>query len=234
MDGGEKIKVIELRNYLLKPNLREQFIDYFENHFVASQNELGGYVLGQFEIKNKPDRFFWIRGFESMSERSRLLPAFYGGEVWREFGPAANEMMLEWHNVHLLKPLGAESLAANQIAPGKGVMIIDFYKAQRGRLSALAELFQANCVKEAFPQTTFWVSELAENDFPRLPVIQNKNLLVAISVFKKEADFRKAQKQLFNNLEFLNRLGVTLANHQNLRLFPTPKSFLGNISHEKI
>jgi hypothetical protein len=31
------VNVLEIRNYLLKPNILEHFIDYFEEHFIASQ-----------------------------------------------------------------------------------------------------------------------------------------------------------------------------------------------------
>ena len=85
------MNTIELRNYLLKPGTRDKFIQYFKDHFIESQNALGAYTLGLFNIKGEDDRFFWIRGFDSMQERSRFLPAFYGGEVWKEFGPAAND-----------------------------------------------------------------------------------------------------------------------------------------------
>ena len=90
------MNVVELRNYLLKPETRDKFIQYFKKHFIESQHELGSYTPGLFRIKDEDDRFFWIRGFDNMQERNRFLPAFYGGEVWKEFGPAANDMMLEW------------------------------------------------------------------------------------------------------------------------------------------
>lgn len=52
MNTTQNLKVIELRNYLLKPDTRDRFIDYFKNHFVDSQNELGGHVLGEFTVKD--------------------------------------------------------------------------------------------------------------------------------------------------------------------------------------
>jgi len=124
MNPNEQIKVIELRNYLIKPNTRDRFIEYFKRHFVESQNASGGFVLGTFRIKTEAQRFFWIRGFSEMNSRSRFLPEFYGGEVWKAFGAQANEMMLEWHHVHLLKPLG--EIKAKDFFTGKNVTIIDF------------------------------------------------------------------------------------------------------------
>lgn len=130
MHTNHSIKVIELRNYLLKSGRRDQFIEYFENHFIDSQNELGDYSLRQFRIKDIEDRFFWIRGFENMDTRSKFLPAFYGGAVWKEFGPAANDMMLEWHTVYLLKPLpGDKNINSDVFAGKKGITVIDNYTA---------------------------------------------------------------------------------------------------------
>jgi hypothetical protein len=61
--NSENIQILEIRNYLLKPNLTDKFSDYFHSKFVAQMNELGGYTLGEFKIDNVNDRFVWFRGF---------------------------------------------------------------------------------------------------------------------------------------------------------------------------
>jgi len=58
MNSNPRLKVIELRNYLLKPGVSERFTNYFEDHFIDSQNVLRGFVLGQFRINGEDDRFF--------------------------------------------------------------------------------------------------------------------------------------------------------------------------------
>src|SRR5688572_17950708 len=99
MNTNPKLTVIELRNYLLKPGTRERFIEYFENHFLHSQN-IGARVLGLFTIKGETDRFFWIRGFEDMQSRLAFLRGFYEqGEVWKQFGPGANDMIVDSDHV---------------------------------------------------------------------------------------------------------------------------------------
>ena len=188
----------ELRNYLLKTGKRDKFIQYFKDHFVESQNTLGAYIPGQFRIKAEDDRFFWIRGFNNMQERSQFLPAFYGGEVWKEFGPAANEMMLEWHNVYLVKPLTGNS---NAFDKKQGIFVI-YYTARDNRLEQLIDLF----IKAYIPlyntwsinNITLWVSEMEENDFPRLPVYQDENLLTVISNYNNELEYESTLK-LFNS-----------------------------------
>lgn len=183
------MNVVELRNYLLKPGTRDSFIEYFKEHFVASQQALGATIPGLFRIKDEADRFFWIRGFDSMQERSRFLPAFYGGEVWKEFGPAANDMMLEWHNVHLIKPLANNN---NSFPQGKELFVIDYYRANDKQLNELIDLFNTEYIllfNKWDINATLWVSELEENDFPRLPVYQDENLLVVITSCNAELEY---------------------------------------------
>ncbi|MEO8239336.1 MAG: hypothetical protein ABI793_04300 [Flavobacterium sp.] len=56
--SNQEINVLELRNYLLKPNTLNEFGKYFNKHFVTPMTELGGYTLGQFKISKIDDRFF--------------------------------------------------------------------------------------------------------------------------------------------------------------------------------
>jgi hypothetical protein len=229
MYSNNPINVIELRNYLLKSGTLDQFIDYFENHFIDSQNELGGYVLGQFRIKDiEDDRFFWIRGFQNMNTRSRFLPAFYGGAVWKEFGPAANDMMLEWHKVHLLKPLpGNENINSNEFIGKKGIVVIDYYTAHNGQLDELIKFLRTTHIpflqSSKIHDITLWISEMTENDFPGLPVIQDKNMLITITTFKDELEYQSTlQNPIFKASE--SQLQHLISDKNSLLLYPTDKS----------
>ena len=75
-DNNQIIKVLELRNYLLKPNHADKFSAYFDSHFVIPMNELGGYTLGQFKIPGVNNRFVWMRGFTGMDTRIKFLNDF--------------------------------------------------------------------------------------------------------------------------------------------------------------
>src|SRR5215218_3176038 len=92
--ANQPIRVLELRNYVTRPGQRDKFISYFETNFVDSQNAIGGYILGQFRVKDAGDNFFWIRGFNDVASRSRYLPEFYRGPFWKQHQNAANEMLL--------------------------------------------------------------------------------------------------------------------------------------------
>jgi hypothetical protein len=68
-----------------------------------------------------------------------------------------------------------------------------------------------------------WVSELAENDFPALPVFQDKNLLVTITRYNDEQEYLSAQKRLDEALPtaMRNQLRDIITTQQTLLLYPT-------------
>jgi len=197
------ISVIELRNYLLKPGMRDRFNAYFIEHFVDSQNSRGGYILGKYAVEGEADKFFWVRGFEDMKTRSRFLPELYGGPVWKEFGPAANEMMIDSDDVYLLKPLDESQI----FKPGK-IVRIDYYFAKDRTPEKLIEIFRSRPEQD---DTSLWISEPDENDFPALPVFQYENLLVAITVFSSDEGAPGP--------ELLNQLGPFISNKESLTLY---------------
>lgn len=215
--------VIELRNYLLRPRARDAFIEYFKKHFIESQEELGAHIPALFRIKDEPDRFFWIRQFDSMRERSWFLPAFYGGDVWKEFGPAANDMMLEWHCVHLVKPLDNGEPA---FSSKKGIWAADFYTAKEDNPAPLTELF----IKDYIPvlnqwginSTSLFVSELTENDFPRLPVYQEKSLLLVLTNFDSEQEYKSTINRLNRaRNKLIEGLDRSIKEKKSVVLYPT-------------
>lgn len=221
MKANPQLKVIELRNYLLKPGMRESFTDYFEDRFVESQDTLGGYVFGQFRIQGEDDKFFWIRGFEDMESRLNFLRAFYEqGKVWKEFGPGANEMMLDSDNVYLLRPL-RESFDPDEFPRQKGIIVIEFYFANPNQREQLTELFRADYASLRKSKPTLWISEMTANDFPRLPVTQDQNLLVSVTSYADESEYQTQIRESAASKESMRRL---IANESRLILYPTPKS----------
>ena len=207
-DSNQNIKVLELRNYLLKPNMADEFSNYFNNHFVKPMTELGGYTLGQFKINSVNDRFVWMRGFTDMSTRIKFLNDFYvDSPAWKEFGSGANDMMINSDNVYLLRPLSnnknskeqSEGINSNLLKTDKGVVIVDFYICN-STLDKVINLFNSDYIP--FLKTlnihniTLWVSEMSENDFPRLPVFQDKNLLLTITTYKDENEYQIKQGQI--------------------------------------
>ena len=63
--------VFEIRNYVLQPNMREHFIDYFEATFITTQADVNMHILGQFRLLGEPDHFVWMRAYANMQTRHR-------------------------------------------------------------------------------------------------------------------------------------------------------------------
>jgi hypothetical protein len=99
-------RVVELRQYTLRPGQREVLIELFERELIEPQEAAGMQIIGQFRDLDRPDRFVWLRGFSDMESRRHALTAFYGGPVWAEWGPAANATMIDSDDVLLLRPRG--------------------------------------------------------------------------------------------------------------------------------
>ena len=204
-NANPDINVIELRDYVLKPGQREKFTQYFEQHFTQSQVDLGGYPLNWFKVDGAPDNFLWIRGFTDMASRSKFLPAFYYGPVWKQYGTEANSMLANNDNVYLLTPLTLNNgtlqtgMAINSslLKGNKGIALVDFYIANTklDKLKAAFAKYYLSAFKAAgIDNYTLWVSELEKNDFPRLPVFQDGNLLAVITFYKDETEYHQKQK----------------------------------------
>lgn len=231
------IGVIELRNYLLKEGKRDAFIGYFESHFIESQKVLNGYPLAQYSVKGSDHNFCWIRGFENMSTRSAFLPAFYYGAYWKQHRNMANAMIANNDNVHLLRSLvwqqdslvPVASISSALLQPHQRIAVVDFYIAN-SKLQQLLTLFAKNylpivkrCDIDAY---TLWISEEIPNDFPQLPVFQDKNLLVAITFYKDEEEYKEKMKLVTSKIDetLMANLQDVITTKHSMILFPTPKT----------
>jgi hypothetical protein len=201
------IGVLELRNYLLKPGKTDEFIVYFNRHFVNPMHELKGYTLGQFTLTGTPDRFVWMRGFENMDTRLKFLGDFYiDSPVWKEHGPGANAMMINSDNVYLLRPLLRDTtikekntLSADTFKNGDAVVVVDFYLCNSTIEKTIA-LFNTAWIPWletiGITSMTMWVAEMEENKFHRLPAFQDKNLLLTITRYKTNTEYQEKLLQL--------------------------------------
>ncbi|WP_404927022.1 NIPSNAP family protein [Mesorhizobium sp. ORM16] len=197
--------VVELRQYTLKPGKRDTLIDLFDGKLIEGQEEAGMTIIGQFRDLDRPDMFVWLRGFEDMEARKRALSAFYDGPVWAAHRNSANATMIDSDDVLLLKPAwtgagfdlsGAlrAGLAVDE-KPGRstplsGMVVIRIYHLRPGTEAAFASRFEA----EVAPMTASpgarllaaFVTEHAENSFPRLPVRASENVFISVMGFDGE------------------------------------------------
>ncbi len=235
--NDEPVKLLELRNYLMRPGKRDEFIQYFEENFINSQKELGSYVLGRYRVKGAEDNFFWMRGFKDMPARYKFLNEFYFGPFWKAHKTVPNSLLLNNDNVYLLKPLAVgDSSQINKagfssawFGRAKGITVIDFYTSNT-KLDKLIVFVRAqydSILRSAgVTNTTFWVSETTPNDFTALPVFQDKNLLVQITFYENEADYQAKIKTVHSKMNDTQKTDmadlVTIRN--TLVLYPTQKS----------
>jgi hypothetical protein len=169
-----------------------------------------------------------------MAARSKFLPAFYQGAYWKSHRNNANAMLVNNDNVYLLKPLAFSTsdtaINSNELGKKSGLVVVDYYIANT-RLPELIGFFnkkylsflQANGARNI----TLWVSELQENDFPGLPVFQDKNLLVTITMYPNEKEYDlflgHLQKATHRNMQL--ELKEIVTTHHSLLLYPSKKSF---------
>ncbi|MDB5232188.1 MAG: family containing protein [Chitinophagaceae bacterium] len=238
LSADQNIKALELRNYILKPGQRENFTNLFESTFIIPQQEAGSFPLGVFKVKGADNNFFWIRGFHNMATRNKALNEFYHGDVWKQNRTAANSMIVNNDNVYLLKPL---FIGDNEIGndPGfntnwfekqEGITVIDFYISNT-KLDKLIEFVKKQYTgllsTAGIETTSFWVSEMTTNDFPGLPVFQDKNLLVQVSFYKDELTYQTKIKAMESKLtdEQKIEIGDLVTIKNTLILYPTEKTF---------
>ena len=183
--GGNRmpaINIVELRQYTLHGGRRDELIDLFEREFVKTQEVVGAHVLGTFRDLDDPDRFVWLRGFESMAVRADALAAFYSGPTWHAHREAANATMLDSDNVLLLRRMGGRIDTTGAAVRAPGVVTAHIHYLGRTEPALFAELFErrlrpllANSGAEPFGTLA---TEPAPNNFPRLPVREGERVFV--------------------------------------------------------
>ncbi|MDQ6639844.1 MAG: NIPSNAP family protein [Pseudomonadota bacterium] len=183
--------IVELRQYTLHPRQRDVLVELFEKEFVEPQRAAGARVIGQFLDLDDPDRFVWLRGFDSMAARAISLATFYEGPVWKANRQAANATMLDSDNVLLLRPAGPDRgfeladprrnagvvtamihYVAPQLLPG----FVSFFDA---RLRLMAQEWGVDVLASL-------VSEDSPNTFPRLPIRTGESVFVWFARFDDE------------------------------------------------
>jgi quinol monooxygenase YgiN len=236
----DRCGVVELRRYALRPGQRETLIELFDREFVETQEAVGMCVLGQFRDLDEPDSFVWMRGFSDMETRKEALEAFYGGPVWREHARAANATMIDSDNVLLLRPLaGLEIDRTRRAAAGStvnppGLLTVTIWPLVRDTAARFPEFFRdalAPALGEAeIGVLATYATEHSKNTFPGLPVRENEDMFVCMSLFDDEAAHARHIHALERSslwTDARQALAPFLARPEELlRLTPTARSAL--------
>ncbi|MEU9319110.1 NIPSNAP family protein [Streptomyces sp. NPDC048295] len=234
--------VIELRQYTLRPRRRDELIELFDREFVEPQEDVGMRVLGQFRDLDDPDRFVWLRGFPDMVARHRALTDFYGGPVWAEHGPQANDTMIDSDDVLLLRPVPARGVLTGSLsgrppigapAPGRfmSATVWSFPPGRQGGISLIRDgLLPA--LRETGPAPlAFLTTEHAHNTFAGLPVRADENVAAVFTSYPDESAHRRHLAEVRSHPLVRGEVlpGVEreqTAAPQVLRLAPTGRSLL--------
>jgi hypothetical protein len=180
--------IIELRRYTFQKGRRDEFIELFEERFIEAQEAVGARVPGMFRIEGVPDKLVWLRGFTHYEARKPALEGFYGSPIWQFYRDACNATLADNDDVHLLRA----------IAPEGGIRLT-------ARRPTLGETRPANAFRlliselrtpEALGNYHLWLRLFlrksgcdpiasfgtlpAENNYPRLPVWQQRPVHVAL------------------------------------------------------
>jgi quinol monooxygenase YgiN len=232
--------IADLRQYTLHPGRRDDLIDLFESHFVAGQEDAGMHIVGQFRDLDDPDRFVWLRAYDSWSARGEALAAFYYGPVWQAHRDRANATLIDSDDALLLRPvqLGPGyprfgTAPCDDVEPTSVVGITVVYR-DRAVDAPFCELI-VNDVASVLSDTggeavAVLVSDPSPNNFPALP-LRDENAVAWINRFEDDAAYAEHRRQLSDSPVWRNELLPTLLQTaklpmQQLRLRPTPRSQL--------
>lgn len=180
--------IVEIRRYTTRPGTRDRLIALFAEQLVAPQEAAGAGILGSFTVADAPDSFVWLRGFADMRARQAALEAFYGGPVWAAHRDAANACIVDSDDVHLLRAVAPSTglpAAVRGTAPAEGRRYLAMLSELRfpegiGNYHNWLRLFLR---KEGMDPLASFATLLATNNFPRLPVHQNRSIHLALMPF---------------------------------------------------
>lgn len=234
--------IVEVRQYTVHPERRDDLVTLFDREFVESQEALGMRLIGQFRDLDAPGRFVWIRGFADMAARHDALTAFYAGPVWKEHGAAANATMVDVDDVYLLHPIDAGSgfpfpgvggdvaaarpPAGAALTPSSVVSVVVF--PVEGDLRAFGRFF-AEEVEPALGVTPLarLETDRSPNTYPALPVRADANAFVWVARFDDADAYAEHlagwERRTGLRAEWERRLSGP---HVALRLAPTARSLL--------
>lgn len=235
--------IMELRQYTLNSGRREDLIRIFDTHLVEPQEAAGMAVIGQFRDLDWPDRFVWLRGFEDMETRRAALTAFYGGPVWAAHSHAANATMINSDDVLLLKPawpgagfdLSGKVRDARPETASFAVLAATIFHILPGTEADFTAMFSAEAEQRLArcggPLRAAFITEHAENTFPRLPVRADENVFVIFQAFQDAQALASHDAALAEDPVWMSGILPVLERHfsrpsERLRLAPTARSRL--------
>jgi hypothetical protein len=208
-------QVLELRQYSLHPGRREQFIELFDSTFADPLDAAGMTVIGQFRDLDRPDRFVWLRGFQSMAVRPVQLAAFYDSALWRSHRDAANSAIVDSDNVLMLEPTSStwqfrepprRPHPVGRRARAGGLVVATLYTTTTDTMRSLSAKFEKSLsgrLKAAGAQIlAAYASSPQANNYPRLPIRTGEAVLVWFASFESGREYARYQTRLARDAQW--------------------------------
>jgi hypothetical protein len=236
--------IVELRQYTLHPGKRDVLVDLFEAdlagaNLIEGQEATGMKVIGQFCDLDDPNKFVWVRGFPTMSEREQSLTEFYGGPVWDANREVANGAMVDSDDVLLMRPARADSaftLDGERPPPGaaggtdRGIVEATILSLGAPADDELVAFFEdeiaPHIARAGASVLAYLVTEASENTFPSLPVREGEAVFVWFGGFADGAAYEAASRERTEAVDAARRSPGLALPPNVLRLAPTPRSQL--------
>ena len=73
----------ELRQYRIKDGKRDRWVRWMEEQVIPFQVERGMTIVGSWIDQEQPDRYVWMRRFESEEQHAALRKAIYEDRQWK-------------------------------------------------------------------------------------------------------------------------------------------------------
>ena len=223
------------------PGKRDSLVDLFERHFIESQEAAGIALPGQFRVAEDPNRFFWLQGFRSMTERLAAFNEFYHGVAWKTYRAQANTAFLDTDNVLLLRPAHPGSGFAKPDQPrppvgsvrkSKGIAVMTIYDLSE-EAAAFDRVFEEKIRPvvhaDGADVIATLVTDRSRNTFPALPVRSDANVFIWFACFPSPDAYTRYKKTLAADPKWAQASGdLALANvfiaPEIWQLEPTPRS----------
>ncbi len=207
-DNDSYSNFVELRVYTTQPGKRDRFLEYFQEHYLESQEVFGMRIWGQFQDLETPTHFVWIRGYQTMESRKDGLMGFYMSPVWRETGDEVRAMLASAAlNVHFLEPVSAtDGFDENLRRPAlvsevpadheSGIIVAQIFDADTTPASEIATQLQDVVIRafEARGAVSLGLFQTSDepNNVPQLPFIEDQQVVVWFASFESRQSFDDA------------------------------------------
>jgi len=221
--------IVELRQYEMKPGGRDVLIDLFDSIFVDAQEAAGNTIMAQFRDLDRPNRFVWLRGFKDIAARPKTLDAFYTSATWQKHHNAANATMIDVSDVLLLRPLKPLPIGKRpQDEAATGFVEVSVYAFDQTVTVEAITTIDSELEAAGAHAVATYVTEKSANNYPRLPIRENENVLVRIATFPSIEAYNAHRASLERASQWqalAQRLRAKLkSDPQILRLTPTARS----------